>query len=165
MRPAERPTKSRRTGGRRGQALLIAVLLMTAILLVGILFVALVARNQEQSERHVDVVAAQALAEAGIRWADRMLETSPYGADWRPKFVPYDPDVYDPDNPSTWPTPPAMYQDGTADPGFWGPDGIEGSDDDYYSDFDILRGWHPVRAGSVSDPGGFIRRGFVRYPD
>lgn len=165
MRPAERPTKSRRAGGRRGQALLIAVLLMTAILLVGILFVALVARNQEQSERHVDVVTAQALAEAGVRWTDRMLETSPLGADWRPKFVPYDPDVYDTEDPSTWPNPPAMYQDGTADPGFWGPDGIEGSDDDYYSDFDVLRGWHPVRAGSVSDPGGFIRRGFIRYPD
>lgn len=152
-------------GRQGGQALLIAVLLMLAILLVGILFVALVSRNQEQSERHVDRVTSQALAEAGIRWADRMLVSSPQGADWRPTFIPYDPAVYDPDDPGTWPTPPAMYEDGTADPTFWGPDGIQGSDDDYYSDFDMLRGWHPLRAGSVGSPGPYIRRGYVRFPD
>lgn len=121
-------------GGRRGQVLLIAVLLMTVVLLVGILFVALVSRNQEQSARHVDVVSAQALAEAGIRYADRMLQTSPLGADWRPSFVAYVPPsetdlhypAYDPDDPSSWPNPPAMYENGDVDPNFYGPDGIEG---------------------------------------
>ena len=159
-------------GGRRGQVLLIAVLLMTVVLLVGILFVALVSRNQEQSARHVDVVSAQALAEAGIRYADRMLQTSPLGADWRPSFVAYVPPsetdlhypAYDPDDPSTWPNPPAMYENGDVDPNFYGPDGIEGTEDDYYSDFDLTRGWHPLRAGSLDAPGPFIRFGFHRYP-
>jgi hypothetical protein len=163
--------------GRRGQVLLIAVLLMMVVLLVGILFVALVTRNQQQSARHVDVVSADALAEAGIRYVDRMLQTSPLGADWRPHFQPYvlpsaaDPyyPSYDEDDPATWPSPPAMYRDtdGTIswDPNFYGPDGIAGSEDDYYSDFDITRGWCPLRKGSVDAPGEFIRFGYHRYPD
>lgn len=160
-------------GNRGGQVLLIAVLLMTAILLVGILFVALVSRNQEQSSRHVDVVTAQALAEAGVRYADRMLQTSPQGADWRPHFVPYvDPATPDPnfppynaDDPATWPSPPAMYESGEYDPGFWGLDGIQGSDDDYYSDYDIMHNYHALRAGSIAAPGEYLRTGFSRYPD
>jgi len=71
-----------------GQALLIAVLIMMAILLVGALFVAIVNYNQQSSVRHSDMVAAQGLAEAGIRYADYMLQYSPAGADWRPPFVP-----------------------------------------------------------------------------
>ena len=79
----------RRGGPRRGQALLIAVLLMGVILLVGILFAAVVSFNQEQSARHLDLVAAQLQAEAGVSYASKMLENSPQGADWRPRFVPY----------------------------------------------------------------------------
>ncbi len=158
---------------RRGQVLLIAVLQMTVVLLVGILFVALVSRNQEQSARHVDVVSAQALAEAGIRYADRMLQSSPQGADWRPRFIAYVPPgetdphypTYDPNDPSSWPNPPAMYENGDVDPNFWGPDGVEGTEDDYYSDFDLTRGWHALRAGTLDAPGPFIRFGFHRYPD
>ena len=163
--------------GRRGQVLLIAVLLMMVVLLIGILFVALVTRNQEQSARHVDVVSAGALAEAGIRYADRMLQTSPLGADWRPHFQPYvlasatDPHYpsYDADDPATWPNPPAMYQDtdGTIswDINFYGRDAIAGTEDDYYSDFDIIRGWCPLRKGNVGAPGEFIRFGYHRYPN
>ena len=73
---------------RRGQALMVAVLLMMAILLVGILFVALVTYNQEQSTRHEEMLEAQAMAEAGIRYATYMLENSPEGADWRPPQPP-----------------------------------------------------------------------------
>ncbi len=150
---------------RRGQVLLIAVLLMMVILLVGILFVALVSRNQQQSVRHVDVISAQALAEAAVRYADRMLQTSPLGADWRPRFVPYDTATYDENDPSTWPSPPAMYQNGDVDPNFYGPDGVEGTEDDYYSDFDVIRAWCPLRSGSIDAPGAFIRFGYHRYPD
>ena len=49
-------------GRRGGQALLIAVLLMMAILLVGILFVAIVTYNQSSSARHEDMLLGQALA-------------------------------------------------------------------------------------------------------
>ncbi|MCD6359514.1 MAG: hypothetical protein J7M38_01535, partial [Armatimonadetes bacterium] len=136
------------SGGQRGgQALLVAVLLMLAILLVGILFVALVSYNQSQSARHEDVVLAQALGEMGIRLADDKLQNSVEGADWRP------------------PDPPAQYVDGTYDDAFDGDDDVLGTEDDYYTDDEIARGWSPLRAGSVSSPGGYIRRGFTRYPD
>ncbi len=172
MRPAgiirNRPpsaVKLASLSGRRGQALLIAVLLMMVILLVGILFVALVSRNQQQSVRHVDVITGQALAEAGVRYADRMLQTSPLGADWRPRFVPYDGAIYDENDPSTWPSPPAMYTSGDVDLNFYGPDGVEGTEDDYYSDFDVVRAWCPLRSGSIDAPGPFLRFGYHRYPD
>jgi len=153
-------------GSRRGQVLLIAVLLMMVVLLVGILFVALVTRNQQQSARHLDVVTAQALAEAGIRYADTMLQTSPQGADWRPRFVAHDPATYDADDPSTWPSPPAMYEDGSVDPRFYGADGVPDTEDDYYSDFDIIRGWCPLRTKDTDgDPYEFVRHGYHRYPD
>ncbi|MFW5866584.1 MAG: hypothetical protein ACOCX2_02135, partial [Armatimonadota bacterium] len=131
-------------GTRRGQALLVAVLLMMAILLVGILFVALVTYNQEQSTRHEDTLAAQAMAEAGVRYATYMLENSPEGADWRP------------------PEPPALYTGQPADPGVYGPDTIPGTEDDYYTDMELTRGWAPR-----IDPAGDVyeNRGFSRFPD
>lgn len=81
---------SRGTGfsPRRGQVLLVAVLLMMAILLLGSLFVAIVSYNQYQTVRHGDMLTARALAEAGIRYADYMLTHSPLGADWRPPLPP-----------------------------------------------------------------------------
>ena len=134
--------------GQGGQALLIAVLLMMAILLIGILFVAIVTYNQSASARHEDMLLAQALAEGGIRYADHMLVNSAQGADWRP------------------PDPPSQYDgDGSYDPGFWGEDGVEGTEDDYYTETEIVRGWAPLRDGTVGAPGGYIRRGFTRYPD
>ena len=168
-----RYARGTRSVSRRGQALLIAVLLMGVILLVGILFAALVSYNQEQSSRHLDLVAAQLEAEAGINYASGMLENSPQGADWRPRFVPYagtgsesvtDPSTW-PKDPATWPNPPAKYEDGSVDFNFYGPDGIEGTDDDYYSDFEIVRGWFPLRHGNPSSPGSFIRTGYFRFPD
>lgn len=166
--------KSHLTANRRGQALLLAVLLMGVILLVGVLFAAIVSFNQEQSARHLDLVAAQLQAEAGINYASGMLENSPQGADWRPRFVPYtpvapvplvtDPTTW-PKDPATWPSPPARYEDGSVDFNFFGPDGLEGTEDDYYSDFEIVRGWFPLRHGDPSAPGEFMRMGFFRYPD
>jgi hypothetical protein len=134
-------------GRRGGQALLIAVLLMMAILLVGILFVAIVTYNQSSSARHEDMLLGQALAEAGIRYADEMLCNSPQGADWRP------------------PDPPAQYTSGAVDPGFWGEDGTEGTEDDYYTEMEIARGWAPLwdDTAPLDDP--TQRRGFTRYPD
>jgi len=132
-------------GQRRGQVLLIAVLLMTAILLLGTLFVAIVTYNQRQSARHGDMLLARGLAEAGIRYADYMLQYSPLGADWRP------------------PAPP-MYDraTGTYDAGFWGPDGQPDTEDDYYLPEEIARGYYGIYDSSQ---GTIVRVGFTRYPD
>ena len=148
----------------RGQALMVAVLLMMAILLVGILFVSVVAYNQEQSTRASDTASAQGLADAGVKYADQMLQQSALGADWRPSFRAAV-GTESATDPSTWAFPPAMYNDGTVDYGFWGPDGVQGTDDDYYSQDEIDHGWCPLRAGTVATPGNFQRFGFNRYPD
>ncbi len=150
--------------GQSGQALLVAVLLMMAILLVGILFVSIVNFNQMQTERDVDVSGALALAKAGINFVDYQLRYSELGADWRPPFV-------------AWvaggsPVPPVAVEDvgaGTVTytPGFFGPDGIAYTDDDYYTEQEILRGYYGIVR--VNNPGGisdhYHRFGFVRYPD
>jgi len=111
---------------------------------VGILFVALVTYNQSQSARHEDMLAAQALAEAGIRYADYQLQHSPEGADWRPE------------------EPPATYTNGSMDADVFGPDGIPDTEDDYYTAMDLQRGWAPV---IDSTTGAYVRRGFTRYPN
>lgn len=133
-------------GSRRGQALMVAVLLMMAILLVGILFVALVTYNQTQSARHEDNLLAQAMAEAGVRYAAYMLENSPEGADWRP------------------PEPPATDPAGAADPDVYGPDQTPGTEDDYYDDIALARGWAPV-VNDLTTRDSYTRRGFSRFPD
>lgn len=125
---------------------MVAVLLMMAILLVGILFVALVTYNQSQSERHEHTLAAQAMAEAGIRYATYMLENSPEGADWRP------------------PEPPMMDTTGAMEPDVYGPDGVPGTEDDYYTDTELARGWAPV-VSDLGTPDVYIQRGFSRFPD
>ncbi len=149
MRSMRQATTGSAKGARRsGQALLIAVLLMMAILLIGIFFVAIVTYNQSSSSRHEDMLLAQALAEGGVRYADHMLRYSPQGADWRP------------------PDPPAQYQGAAEyDPGFWGADGVQYTEDDYYTETEISRGWAPLRNGTLAAPGGYVRRGFTRYPD
>ena len=131
---------------RRGQVLLVAVLLMMAILLLGSLFVAIVSYNQYQTARHGDVLMARALAEAGIRYADYMLRHSPLGADWRP------------------PPPPGYNATADAyDPGFWGPDGAQYTDDDYYLPEEMARGYFT----QYTEAGGrwYLQRlGYTRYP-
>ncbi len=157
--------------GQRGQALLVAVLLMMVILLTGILFAAIVSYNQHQSARSSDVNAAQGLAEAGIRWCNENLLHSPQGADWRPPYRALDLSTFDQATPSTWPVPPVQDTSGK-DYGTYGRDlAAAGTTDqtpamdtadDYYSDFERARGWHGlVDAGT----GEYIRYGFYRLPD
>lgn len=156
-----------------GQALLVAVLLMMVILLTGILFVAIVSYNQFQSSRSADVVAAQSLADAGIRWANDNLTKNVEGADWRPPFRAFDPNNVPLDVPaagasSTWPIPPVMDVDETHGWGVFGLDGIEGTEDDYYSDFERARGWCgrvDYDAESSSGTGAYLTQGFYRLPD
>ncbi len=123
-----------KTRASDGQALLLAVLIMIAILLVGSLFVAVVNYNKRASGRHAQLLTAMSLAEAGIAHANEMLQFSPPGLDWRPS---------DPPAASSEPPPPG-------DP-VW----------DYYSTEEIDRGWYGlVDAGT----GAVLRPGFTRYP-
>ncbi len=74
---------------RRGQALLIAVLVLFAVGTLGALFAAIIGAQLTQVTRQSDVVALRNIAEAGLRLANEELTYSPLGADWRPKGNPY----------------------------------------------------------------------------
>ncbi|MCE5322471.1 hypothetical protein LLG46_04045 [bacterium] len=78
-------TNNRITSGRRGQTLVIAIMVMFILAVISAVFIALVARNLFRSERFSNVDAVAQLAEAGVRYADKMLTSSEDGADWRPK--------------------------------------------------------------------------------
>src|ERR1035437_1267484 len=69
---------------RRGQTLIIAIMVMFILAVVATVFIAIVARNLARSARMSSMDAVAAIAEAGIRYADEMLTTSEDGADWRP---------------------------------------------------------------------------------
>lgn len=156
-------SQPRRMSARRdGQALLVAVLLLIVILLTGILFVALVSYNQQQSARSADVNTAQGLAEAGIRWCNENLTNSPQGADWRPPFRGFgSAGAYDPADRDTWPVPPVMDTDGSPY-GVYGPDGMPNTEQDYYRDFELARGWHGLVDAAT---GEYLRYGYYRIPD
>ena len=70
---------------RRGQTLVIAIMVMFILAVVSAVFIALVGRNLFRSERLSNVDAVAQIAEAGVRFADKMLTSSEDGADWRPK--------------------------------------------------------------------------------
>lgn len=164
-------------GGRGGQALVLVVLLMMAVILVGVLFVSVVSFNQESSQRMGDLNKATQLAEAGLNYANYMLTYSPEGADWRPPFRPYDPLTYNPSDPDTWPIPPVYLGNPSAPPSTWiatpnlfGPDGIQFTDDDYYMEEEVTRGWAGlVNTAPPGAPGPsapyYVRLGYSRYPD
>jgi hypothetical protein len=73
----------------RGQALLIAVLVLFAVATLGALFTAIIGSQLAQVSRQSDVVALRNIAEAGLRLANEELTYSPLGADWRPSADPY----------------------------------------------------------------------------
>ena len=167
---------------QRGQALLIAVLLMTVILLVGAIFVAITIYVQSQTQRHGQMRQSKQMADGGVQYADRMLQLQT--ADWRP-----------PEPPAWCAGPdgqfdsldaildPSYAGDDQFDPGLKGADGTWETDDDYYSVEELERGWCSMRLGDAlpQDPaqptfpdrsaaaqnarGELVRRGFTRYPD
>lgn len=69
---------------RRGQTLVIALMVMFILAIIGAIFIVIVAKNLFRSERYSNADAVAQIAEAGIRYADEMLTTSEEGADWRP---------------------------------------------------------------------------------
>ncbi|HEY3412451.1 MAG TPA: hypothetical protein VGM51_05240 [Armatimonadota bacterium] len=68
----------------RGQIIVIAVGVMFLLALIAGIFLTLISRNIGRTARGGDVLQAQYLAEAGIRYADQQLTHSILGADWRP---------------------------------------------------------------------------------
>lgn len=68
----------------RGQTLVIAIMVMFLVALVAAVFLGLVARNLFRAERYSKIDEVAQIAEAGIRYADKMLTSGEEGADWRP---------------------------------------------------------------------------------
>ncbi len=67
-----------------GQTLVIAMLVLMIVASLGALFLAIIARNLQNSQRGAEIVSAEYYSEAGIRYADQRLTYSGEGADWRP---------------------------------------------------------------------------------
>ena len=70
-------------GRRRGQALLLAVLLMVFAALLGSTFVTVVALNLQQTAREEDKLMARSAARAGLQLVNAQLTAQ--GTDWRPE--------------------------------------------------------------------------------
>lgn len=77
-----RPARAR----RRGQALLIAVLLMVFAAVLGATFVTVVALNLNQTARSGSVNTARVAAIAGRNYVNEQLTNSPLGENWRPQL-------------------------------------------------------------------------------
>jgi len=69
---------------RRGQSIIVALLVLLLLGVAGALFVTIVARNLLNARHAYRVVTADQYARAGITFADAQLSTSLDGADWRP---------------------------------------------------------------------------------
>ncbi|MEO6908570.1 MAG: hypothetical protein ABI210_11835, partial [Abditibacteriaceae bacterium] len=69
---------------RRGQALLLSVVIMIFIVLLGTTFIAIVASNMSNTARTGSKDEARQAALAGIEFADTQLTGSNDGLDWRP---------------------------------------------------------------------------------
>lgn len=79
--PKSAQTRRRR---RAGQSILVAVSVLFIMSFLGALFIAIIARSLQNARQASRTSSADAFAQAGIDFADRMLQTSPEGADWRP---------------------------------------------------------------------------------
>ncbi|MBC8135879.1 MAG: hypothetical protein H8F28_08350, partial [Fibrella sp.] len=86
---AHRQNRRRKNGG---QSLIVAIIVLFILLFLGGVFIALIANNLRNTRRGVQVSAANKFAEAGIKYLDQQLMTSPEGADWRstPRCLPTD---------------------------------------------------------------------------
>lgn len=80
--------KSRAAGlisrDRRGQSLILALMILFMLVFIGGLFVTIVAKNLGRTQRSGQTLSADYIAETGIRYASDQLTYSLDGADWRP---------------------------------------------------------------------------------
>ncbi|MBM3497599.1 MAG: hypothetical protein FJX74_02905 [Armatimonadetes bacterium] len=166
---------------QKGQALLIAVLLMTVILLVGAIFVAITVYVQGQTQRHGQMRQAKQMCDSAVQHADRMLQL--HTADWQPDDPPAWCDGGDGFDPLDQVLDPSYLGTDEFDPGFWGADGQPETEDDYYTPEELERGWCALRLEGALPPdpadprfasraavdldarGATVRRGFTRLPD
>ena len=102
--------------GRRGQTLIIAIMVMFILAVLATVFIALVARNLSRSSRMSSTDAVAAIAEAGIRYADEMLTTSEEGADWRPEPNNLPPVLREDDPDFEWLRPYSLNETGDTGP-------------------------------------------------
>jgi len=117
-------SKSRSRQRRRGQALLMAVLIMVFAALLGATFVTVVALNLSQTARDEDKVRAEASLNSGLQFINQQIVGSIEGEYWRPEMM----DV-----------PPAPGQIGYAE---------------YYSPFDRAMGWARTLGAAPNDYDG-----------
>ena len=82
--PTRRRGPARRRSLRRGQSIIVALLVLLLLGLAGALFVTIVARNLLNARHAARTVTADQYAKAGITFADAQLTNSMDGADWRP---------------------------------------------------------------------------------
>lgn len=133
-----------RFGGRsraRGQALILAIIIMILLAVLAAAMIAVVSRGLDEGERDESKLRAKLLAEAGLRFADEMLTSSPQGADWRPTL----PDYLTP-----------------GDPNFDQP-----SYDLVWDSYELLRGWDPqhVLNQQPTNPVYFVKYRFAMDPE
>lgn len=83
-RPLPLGAKVARRKSIAGQSVFVALAVLFLLAFLGALFITIIARNIAQSGRSNQVLNADYYAQAGINYANQMLETSPQGADWRP---------------------------------------------------------------------------------
>jgi len=76
---------------RRGQALLVAVLVLFAVAALAALFAGIIGSQIVQVGRHSDLVELRNIAEAGLNYANEQLTYGIAGADWRPPPQPGQP--------------------------------------------------------------------------
>ncbi|HEX8234945.1 MAG TPA: hypothetical protein VF600_03230 [Abditibacteriaceae bacterium] len=112
---------------RRGQALLMAVLLMVFAALLGSTFITVVALNLSQTSRNESKRDAELAARAAIEVANTQLTNSTQGENWRPEHI----------------NPPPFCGDGTLP--------ADAACNTYYTPFEQAQGW----ARRVPHPAGW----------
>ncbi len=143
------------TGHRRdrGQALLLALIVLLALALLGAAMVAVVSSGLEDSARDEHRVRARLLAQAGLRYADEMLTGSPQGADWRPR--PEATLIPDADTVNK-----KLAGAGGTDPAF-----DQTIYDATWDSFEVLRGWDSISQQRGTTPVYFVKYRLAMEPD
>ena len=125
----------------RGQALILAIIIMILLAVLATAMIAVVSRGLDEGERDEAKVRAKLLAEAGLRYADEMLSSTAQGADWRPAL----PDYLTP-----------------GDPNF-----DQASYDLVWDSYELLRGWDPqhVLNQMPTNPVYFVKYRWASDPE
>ncbi|HVT13926.1 MAG TPA: hypothetical protein VHE55_16810 [Fimbriimonadaceae bacterium] len=72
---------------KRGQTLVMAMIILGVLMILGVVFIALVSHNIRGAANSHNRSLAYDLAESGVRYAHTQMLESPSGADWRPPLI------------------------------------------------------------------------------